>query len=158
MTALLTPTQMGANDDLDFVVVTLGSLKPKMPWQTALQVCHHLRMHSKQAARFDRVPANFWRDVAVVDLDDCPAPHPTFRRSTLQQNFKKWEVGSNPPLVALIFDGQWTQMGYEDGIKLHHEIRRAARRAKAWAGDTSKVSTALANLTDAEDDYRLGLQ
>lgn len=149
--------QLGADDCEDFVVVRLGSLRPMMPWQLALEKCHKLRSHCKHAARFDRADVGFWRDVETEDLDDQPSPHRGFRRSSLVQNFKSFEIASKPPLVALIFDGTWTEMNYEDGIKLHQMIRRAARRAKGWSGDTSRNTGMHGNLTSAEEDYRLGL-
>ena len=157
MSDVLIPTQMRADPELDFVVVTLGSLKPRMPWQVAVELCHHLRQHCKNAARFDRARPNFWRDVDMVDLADVPKAHRGFRRSKLQQNFLHWHVASHPPLVALIFDGQWSQMGYEDGVKMHQKIRKAAWIAKAWSGETAGRIAAFAHLTNAEDDYRLGL-
>ena len=64
---------------------------------------------------------------------------------------------ANPPLVGLYFDGHGEEMDYETAVKLGHAIRRAARRAKAWAGDRSSYSSCLGNLTNAEDDYKLGL-
>ena len=73
------------------------------------------------------------------------------------QNFDRWQVGDKGAEVALGFDGRWEAMGYEDGIRLHNMIRRAARRAKAWAGEGRKSSRMLSNLTDAEDGYRIGL-
>lgn len=157
MSEVLTPTQLGADDHEDMVIIRLGSQRPMMPWQVALTLSHHLRSHCKSAARFDRVSAGFWRDVDMEDLDDKPRPHRGYRKSSLMQNFKHWQVADKPPLVALIFDDVWTEMGYEDGVKLHQMIRRAAQRAKAWAGDTNRIRGAYANLTDAEDDYRLGI-
>jgi len=154
---VLTPTQLGADDHEDMVILRLGSQRPMMPWQVALEMMHHLRSHCKNAARFDRVKAGFWRDVDMQDLADKPRPHRGYRKSSLVQNFKHWQVADKPPLVALIFDGQMIEMGYEDGIKLHQRGRRAAQRAKAWAGDTNRIRGAYANLTNAEDDYRLGL-
>ena len=59
--------------------------------------------------------------------------------------------------VCLLFGDQAEIFGYEDGIKFHQKIRRAGRRAKAWAGDASSQRTMLANLTDCEENYRLGL-
>jgi hypothetical protein len=154
---LLKRTQMGADDNQDLVVIRLGDLRPTVPYQTALKIAAALRMGCKQAARYDRAPATFWRDVDIEDLNDSPRPHKGFRRSTLVPNVKDYEVRVNPPLVGLFFDGVGKEVTYEDGIRLHQMIRRAGRRAKAWAGDISRDSRMLGNLTDAEDDHRLGL-
>jgi hypothetical protein len=154
---MLLPTKHGANDVEDFVVITLGDMKPKGPYQTALAIAHHLRLACKHAARFDNVPGSFWTDVDMEDLNDCPRPHRGFRRSSQVSNFKTWDIEVNGQLVSLSFDGRGREMDYEEGIKLHQRIRRAGRRAKAWAGDTVKGTTMLANITDAAEDDRLGL-
>lgn len=148
---------MGADDDQDMVVVRLGSLKPMIPYQTAFAFAQELRLGCKEAARADRVPATFWRGMDLVSLEDCPVPHRKFRRSKLVSNVESCHVRVLPGLVTLIFDDTTTQMGYEDGIRLHHAIRRAGRRAKAWAGDTSRDRRLRATLTDGEENYRLGL-
>jgi hypothetical protein len=154
---MLLPTRMGANDDQDMVVIRLGDLRPMIPYQTALTLAHHLRMACKHAARFDKVAASFWTDVDIEDLYDCPRPHRGFRRSNLVATIKDWKLEVNGQLVNLLFDGRGREMDYETGIKLHQMIRRAARRAKAWAGDAGKSATMLSNLTDASEDDRLGL-
>lgn len=139
------------------VVIKLGDLRPRIAYQSALQLAHSLRMACKGAARHDRAPATFWSDVDIEDLNDCPRPHRGFRRSKLAPNVNDWSVCYEGAEVALVFDGRAEILGYEDGIKLHQMIRRAGRRAKAWAGDTSKGRTMLANLTDAAMDHELGL-
>ena len=154
---LLKRTQMGADDNQDLVVIRLGDLRPTVPYQSAFLIAAGLRMGCKQAARHDRAPATFWRDMDLDDLYDSPKPHRGFRRSKLVPNIDSYEVKVNPPLVGLFFDGVGKEMGYEDGIRLHQAIRRAGRRAKAWAGDTSLDRRMMGNLSDAEEDYRIGL-
>ena len=149
--------QVGASDDQDMVEIILDDLRPRITYQSALEIEQNLRVACKHAARYDRAPAYFWRDVNMEDLNDCPKPHRGFRRSMLVPNVSSWEIKANPPLVALFFDGIGREMDYELGIKLHQMIRRAGRRAKAWGGDTSGNVRMLGNLTNAEDDYRLGL-
>jgi hypothetical protein len=154
---LLKRMQMGADDNLDMVVIRLGDLRPTVPYQTAFKIAAALRMGCKQAARYDRAPATFWRDMDLEDLNDSPRPHNGFRRSRLVSNVNEYEVRVDPPLVGLFFDDVGKEVTYEDGIRLHQMIRRAGRRAKAWAGDISRDSRMLGNLTDGEEDYRLGL-
>ena len=155
---LLKPTQMGANDDQDMVVIRLGELKPRIPYQNALELMQSLRLGCMEAARYDRAPAKFWRELEDEDPRiDIPKVHRGFRRSMLAPNVSLWKVEVTPPLVRLLFDGRGKEFGYEDGIKLHILIRKAALRAKAWAGDTNTYSRMLGMLTNAEDDYRLNL-
>ncbi len=154
---LLTPMQFGADDKLDMVVIRLDTMRPMIPYQKAFEFAQELRVGCKQAARFDKAPATFWREMELESLEDCPKAHRGFRRSKLVPNVDSCHVRVKAPLVALVFDGRWIQTRYEDGIKLHHLIRRAGRRAKAWAGDTSNQRGLVGHLTDAEEDYRLGL-
>ena len=158
MSDVLTKMQFGADDDHDMVVIRLDDLKPMTPYQTALDLSAGLRLACKQAARFDRAPATFWRELITEDHRlDIPKAHRGFRRSKLVPNFETYDVIVNPPLVGMLFDGRGKEFSYEDGIKLHVLIRKAALRAKAWAGDTDSRKRMLGMLTDAEDDYRLGL-
>jgi hypothetical protein len=155
--AVLRPNQFAANDVEDMVLLKIGELRPRICYQTAFELAHHLRMACKAAARHDRAPANFWLDMDIEDLNDCPRPHKGFRRSRQAPNVTATSVRHKGAEVCVLFDGRGEIMGYEDGIRLHQMIRRAGRRAKAWAGDPGKGRTMLANLTNAEDDYRLGI-
>ncbi len=151
------PSKHGANDDEDMVIIAIGDLRPRVAYQTAFEIAHSLRLSCKAAARYDRVPANFWLDVGIEDLEDCPRPHRGFRRSKQVPNVDYWQVSHLHAEVQLIFDNRGEIMGYEDGIKLHQRIRRAGRRAKAWAGESGKGRRMLSMMTDAEENYKLGL-
>lgn len=156
--AVLKPTQMGADDELDMVVIRLGDLKPMVPYQIALEIQQSIRVACKEAARFDRASARFWRELEKEDPRlDIPKAHRGFRRSKLAPNVSSWEVVVSGPLVRLLFDGRGKDLDYESGIKLHILIRKAGFRAKAWAGDTSKTRRMLGAIHSAEEDYRLGL-
>lgn len=143
--------------ELDFVNIRFGSIQARIGYRIGFVIDHHMRLAAKQAARFDRAPASFWHDVELPDLEDAPRTSRVPQQSRLVPTVSSWSVGVNPPLVRLEFDSMVEEMDYETAVKLGHAIRRASRRAKAWAGDHSRYSAMLGNLTDAEDDYRLGL-
>lgn len=150
--------QLGATSDEDMVVLVLGSLRPRVPYQAALEIAHALRVGAKQSARHDRARASFVNELDLGDpRADTPAPHPHFRRSRQAPDVSKWEVRCNPPLVALILDGVSTEFDYEAAARLSHDVRHVSHVAKAWAGDVSRVRRMRGNLNDAEDNYRLGL-
>ena len=149
---------MGADDKQDMVVVRMGDMRPMVPYQTAFSIAQAVRVGCKEAARFDRASAKFWREMNTEDPKlDLPRPNRKFRRSKLVSNVDFWEVVVSMPLVRLLFNGEGKEFDYESGIKLSNSIRRAGHRAKAWAGDSSKTRRVLGSLTNAEDDYRLGL-
>lgn len=138
-----------ANDEQDSVVIRVGNLKARVGYRVGFAIDQNLRMGAKQMAEFHGAPASFWRDLVLTDLADCPKPHRTPRQSRHLPSYKVWEVTCNPPLVGLLFDGSGMEFDIELAVKLGHEIRRASRRAKAWAGDTSSDRRMFANLTDA---------
>jgi hypothetical protein len=154
---MLVPTKMGANNDEDMVVIRVGDIGGTIAYQTAFEFAQGLRVACKSAARFDRVPANFWVDVDMEDFDDLPRPHRGFRRSTQVPTIQRCRSMVNGAEICVEFDGRGRIMGYEDGIKLHQKIRRAGRMAKAWAGDAGKSTRMLAMVTDGEENDRLGL-
>lgn len=154
---LMTPTKNGARNDEDLVVVYVGDIGGSMAYQTAFAFAQGLRLACKAAARFDRVPATFWSEVETEDLTDLPAPHRGFRRSSQVPTLQRARSMHRGAEVCVEFNGRGRIMSYEDGIKLHQKVRRAGRMAKAWAGDTARQRGVLAMVTDAEEDYRLGL-
>ncbi len=154
---LYRPVSIRANDDEDMVNIVVGDLAGKVPYQSSFRLSQSLRLACISAARHDRAPATFWRDVDMEDLNDAPPTHRTFRRSKQVATVDRWQTAFQGAEVRLLFDGKAVAMGYEEGIKLHQKIRRAGRRAKAWAGDSSSHRMLLAALTDGEENYRLGL-
>ena len=158
MSVVLKQMQLGADDREDMVVIQLGNLRPMAPYQLAFEIAQRIKVNSRMTAAADRVPASFDREMAQIDLEDCPKAHRGFRRSKLVQNFDSWKVGqTNDGLVRIWFDDIATDIGYADGIKMAYLIRRAGHRAKAWAGDTNRGATMLGGLQDGEELYRLGL-
>ena len=147
LTNILRKTQFGANNVEDMVEIRLGNTFPVVPYQIGFEIASRLRMGAKAAATFDKAPSTFWRQVSMGDLEDCPSPNRNFRRSNQVSNVTLWKVAHNKNLVAIIFDEVGVTFGYEEAIKLHQIIRRASRRAKAWAGDTTTTSRVLCNLT-----------
>ncbi len=147
------------NDVEDFVHLRLGVLSPRFDYRNGFRMAQGLRMAAKMAAqRLDRITAQFWRAIDLPDLDDCPPTSPWPQRSAQVQNFGMWTTGVTAEnLVFLLFDDQLSEMDYEKAIKLHHDIRRAARRAKAWAGDRGMSLQMAAHVTSAEENYRLGV-
>lgn len=157
MSGLLQKTRFTVNDELDFVNIRFGVIHARIGYRVGFHIDHYLRLAAKQAARVDRANAKFWHDMELPDLNDCPKTNRQPRQSMLTPTVVNYAVNVNPPLVSLEFDGKAMEMDYETAIKLGHEVRRASRRAKAWAGDGAKYSAMLGMLTDAESDYRLGL-
>ena len=153
---LLQKIKYGATANLDMVDIRVASMRPRVPYQVAFEIAHKLRMAAKRAARWDRQAATLSHDF-MGDLNDCPAPNRSFRRSKLTSNVKRYLIDVNDGLVQVGFNDSLMEIEYEAALKLHAKIRVEARRAKAWAGDSSTTSRLLGMVTDAEEDDRLGL-
>lgn len=80
-TGMLERTVFTVNDELDFVDVRFGSLRALIGYRICFTIDHYLRLAAKQAARFDRAPPKFWREVDLPDLEDCPRPYRLPRQS-----------------------------------------------------------------------------
>lgn len=147
------------NDEMDFVNITFGTVKARISYKAGFDLDQYLRTHAKNAARLDRVSARFVHEVDVPELEKYLKPNRKFRQSRLLPSVRTWDVASNPQLrlVRMSFDSMSEEMDYETAVKLARAVRRASRRAKAWAGDVSRHSRCLGHLSDAEEDYRLGI-
>ncbi len=145
---ILKKIKYSANDEQDSVVIRIDDLRARIGYRVGFAIDQNLRMGAKQMAEFHGASASFWRELALTDLTDTPKPHRTPRQSRHLPSYKTWEIHCNPPLVGLFFDGKGMEFDIELAVKIGHEIRRASRRAKAWAGDTSTDRRLFANLTD----------
>ena len=128
--ALYRPARFAANDDEDMVNIVVGDLGGRIAYQDSFRLSQALRLSCIGAARHDRAPGTFWREVDMEDLDDCSPTHRTFRRSKQIATVDHWQVSHKDAEVRLVFDGRGEIFGYEDGIKLHQKtaVRVAVRK------------------------------
>jgi len=120
----------------------------RVPYQTALELSQHVRVAAKMAAEFDNAPASFWREISGPDLDDLPPANQFFRRGSGSVNVERWEVRCDPPMVRVLFDGTRIGFPYDQAVSISNVLRRNARLAKAWAGDTDRRSRMIGALSD----------
>ena len=150
MPEILQKIRWSADDDLDSVVLRIDDMRQRIGYLAGFRIDQALRMGAKQVAEFYGAPARFWRELDLTHLDDCPRPHRTPRQSRHVATYKNWEVRiQSPPLVTLLFDGVGKDLEMELAVKIGHGVRRASRRAKAWAGDSSRGLSVMAHITDA---------
>jgi hypothetical protein len=142
------------DDREDFVDIRLGEVRAFIPYQNAIHLAQLMRVAAKAAALADNAPASFWREFGLEDPRlDTPAAHGTFRRSRHVASADQYHVLHQAGLVRIIFgpieSSTYTELGYADAVAIHNLVRRAAHRAKAWAGDTSRQLRSVGRLTDA---------
>lgn len=149
MANVLVKIRMECTADCDRVILRLGEQLHSIPYRIALEISQNMRVAAKSAASFDNASGAFWREVdPAADINDVPYAHNRSRESGMAATVRTWEIRCNPPEVGIVLDGVETWIGYETAIDLHFKIRRAARMAKAWAGDTSQVRRLTGSLTN----------
>lgn len=154
---ILTKKQVSVTTVMDMVYISIVEALIVIPYQTAFEIAQRIRLASKQAMQLDNTPHAEHRSIAHIDSDPEFYCHPSFRRSSLVSNVNVWEVGGEGVLVVLKFDDLTVKLDYPDALTLHSWIRVRAKEAKGWAGDRSRTMRGLANLTNAEDNYRIGI-
>lgn len=139
----------------DIVVLTLGSHQIRLFYQTAFEIAAAMRLAAKMGMRYEGMRTETWRsllDDLNPELPQTPKTHPTFRRSNETSNVSEWRVDWNKQLVVIVFDYLECSLHFTDALKLHAVIRAYAKVAKAWAGDSGKVTRTFAHLNDAEEN------
>jgi len=141
----------------DMVVMTFGNQKPKVPYQTAIEICNGIRMAAKMAMRYEGNKAKEWRKFIELDKDEFVVrAHSKFRRSREVPTVKNWRVDWKGAIVVLCLDELTVQIHYAEALELYMQIRVAARQSKAWAGDRSYTKRVTAYLNDGEENYKYG--
>lgn len=165
MSEILTLQEVGSEADQDMVRLTFRGEHPLVPYQTAFEIIAELRVASKMAMREEGNHVSLWREMSLIGRERADAiPSRRFRRSHLVPTVSEWLVQYFPgsPLVVLTFvpwpSGRILQVKihYSDALKFYTGFRVSAREAKAWAGDSSRLWSAAAHISDGEDDYKRG--
>lgn len=165
MSEILTLERVGSEADQDMVRLTFRNQHPLVPYQTGFEIIADIRVASKMAMREEGNRVSLWREMSLIGRERADAiPARRFRRSHLVPNVAEWKVQyfRGSPLVVLTF-WPWpsgrilkVKMHYSDALKFYTGFRVSAREAKAWAGDSSRLWSASAYLSDGEDDYKRG--
>lgn len=164
MSEILTLEKVDSEAVMDMVRLTFGGEHPLVPYQTAFEIIAELRMASKMAMREEGNRVSLWRQMSLIGRERADAiPARRFRRSRLEPNVAEWKVQyfRGSPLVVLTF-WPWpsgkiltVKIHYSDALKFYTGFRVSAREAKAWAGDSSRLWSTSAYLSDGEDDDKI---
>ncbi len=156
MTVILKPAQMNVQQGMDLVQLQLGSDKIRLYYPTTFKICAGLMGSIKFAMRHEGVRPKLFEELNTYDRTNYTNPiHHEYRRSGHVTNVDKWDVGFEGSLVKLTFDDEYYMMHYSDGTLLYAWLRKAAKEAKRWAGDRSRMFSTFARLTDAEADDKV---
>lgn len=146
---ILRSLRFTVDERFDLVDLRVRDALFRFPYAAGFEIEQALRQTAKVVFRAIGQDPAVWRDETPDDLEDQPAPARFARRSELIPNVRAWRVYIAGNLVGLEFDGVGYEIEPALALKLSHGIRRASRRAKAWAGDTTKHIRMSATLEDA---------
>lgn len=165
MSVILTLEKVAAEADHDMVRLTFGTEHPLVPYMTGFEIVADTRVASKMALREEGNDVKLWREMSLIGRErPDPVTARRFRRSHLVPNVSDWKVQYFPgsPLIVLTFvpwpSGRTlvVKMHYSDSLKFYTKFRFACREAKAWAGDSSRLYSSSAYLSDGEENYKRG--
>lgn len=153
MDALLTKQNIHIEPRQDRVVLRVSRLEIEIPYATSFKVAQGLRLAARDAMRYAK------QDFVVADISKTAQPYEVNAniRVTAHKNFK-WRAGWEGENVKIQFGDQLLKFHFTAALKISEWIRDAGRQSKAWAGDGSKSINAAGILSDAENNYRLGVK
>jgi hypothetical protein len=158
--ALLEKQSIYVDTRQDRVVLRVRRLEVEMPYATSFKLAQGLRLASKDAMRYAKEDVNNWQDFAALsDMNKRVWPyiaHPE-RRVTLHKGVD-WRAGWEGENVKIQFGDQLLKCHFTAALKISEWLREAGRQSKAWAGDSSRSIHAAGVLSDAENNYRLGVK
>ena len=156
MVKVFKPAQIQVQQALDLVQLCIGKDKIRLYYPTAFKICSSMAGAAKFAMRHEGARPALWNELAKYDRAICAVPlHREYRRTNHPTNIKTWEVAFEDSLVVLTFDDQFYKMHYSDAAVVQVWLRRAAKQAKNWAGDSGRIWSTYARLTDAEENDKV---
>lgn len=156
MKDLFTSEQVNVQQAQDIVQLILGTNKIRLYYQSTFTICSKLQGASKIAMQHEGVKPEFWNEIAKYDRNSIDTPiHRTYRRSPHQANVQVVDIDIEGSLVVVKFDDLVAKFHYTDAAKLCVWLRRAAKQAKNWSGDRSRIWNTWAHLTDAEAEDKI---
>lgn len=142
----------------DMVTIKHGSADIHIHYNAALNIVPALRIACKAALRYVGADPSEWRNIGDDEDDfEIGESYRGFRQSGRLANCSRWRVDVDGALVSLVFDEHTICSPFEDMTKVMRALRQAAKQAKAWAGDSGTTLRVVGRLTDAEQNYKQGM-
>jgi len=141
--------------DMDRVVFRIDRTDFFIPYAQVFKMAQHLQLYGKRSKALIHEKESW---VTITDAGNTEVQdYSTVKPYTQVKGRFDWEFRTDSELIWFKLGDFITSFHFVAGLQLAHLIRMAGRKAKKWAGDTSTMKTAAGMLTDAEENYRLGL-
>lgn len=157
MDDLLTRQNIAVETDLDRVVLTIERLSFPMPYAASFRIAAGIKQACKEAMRVSKEPLADWQKWLKLDGEITVNEIHTTRRMTITKKFD-WKVIFEGEMVHLHLGDNKVGFHFETGFKISQWLRLAGKQAKHWAGDSGSHMHLTGHLTDAEHNYKLGLE
>jgi hypothetical protein len=148
---VLTKQNICIESKQDRVVLSVQRLEIEMPYATSFKVAQGLRLASRAAIRYAKADYTAPSDIEKayeVGADIRVTAHKDFN----------WRAGWEGEDVKIQFGDQLLKFHFTSALKIAEWLRDAGKQSKAWAGDTSRSISAAGILSDAEENYKLGIR
>lgn len=141
--------------NMDRVVFRINRTDFFVPYAQVFKMALQLQLNCKRSKSIIHENESW---VALTDADNLEVrDYSTVTPYSQVKGKFDWEFRTDSELVYFRLKDFITSFHFVAGLKLSHLIRLAGKTAKSWAGDTSTMKTAAGILTDAEENYRLGI-
>ncbi len=148
--------QINVQQGKDLVQLHLGSNAIRLYYQTTFKLCAKMAGCIKFAMRHEGIKPEIWHELNVYDRKRIKTKlHHEYRRSGYSANVTLWDVDFEGSLIVLTFDTKPFKMHFSDAVKIYAWLRGAAKEAKHWAGDRSRIYSTSAMLRDAEENDKI---
>ncbi len=149
--------QIEVGQDMDRVMLYIRRVVIPLPYASAFKIAAtilsasthcFIRVHEDKANKSDMMAVE-------LNIDDRPVLS-DLRRGTMPARFD-WKVDVEVERVIIYLGGHIIKQHFSEAMKLSTRIKIQAKKAKCWAGDTSRQWILTGHLTDAEENYKLGI-
>ena len=144
----------------DQVLLMVGQLVVKMPYATAFHIAQGLRLGSKDAMRYAKEEISNWVGYATDEnLPEHTSPYKLSKekRVSVHGSFN-WKIGWEGENVKCMFGNEVIKFHFTTALQIMTWLRHEGKVAKGWAGDGGRSKIMASSLSDAEENYKLGVK
>ena len=149
MSAILQKIDIEVNTDLDRVVLSIGRTSYPMPYAEGFKIAANLSLAARHAMKVSGEP------VSVFEYHPSAEEINPTRRTTMTSKFN-WSIDVDSEMVLLSLAEDTIKIHCSDAARIAGWLKHGAKKAKRWAGDSSRSMLAVGRLSDAEENYKRG--
>lgn len=128
-----------------------------MPYAQAFKIAASMRVGARRLMQMSGEKHSDWFERSRLDFYSKSQEVSEALRQTRTKKYD-WRLDLPPgEVLQLWMDGCLLEFHFEAGLRLSEWLRASGKSAKRWAGDNSAVKTSCGILSDAEYNYKYGL-